>query len=262
VANDASVVVWRNYLFKVHLSLGRALIAQHKLKEGLSAFRDAEALAAKIGDNDKWRLDLAQSYLNAGDLLGGQGKPDEALAAYRDANQIAKTLVAKDKTNAEWQQSLGFSYVGIGNVLSVQGKLAEALASYRDSIAIVTALIGQHGGNPDWQIDLRYSAEKLGGLAYSFVRARNFATALEVADQAIALAPDLIFVHANRAHALLFLGRVEEARALYLQYRGRKNVVDEKSWEAHVLEDFAGLRQSGLAHPLMHQIEKQFAAGG
>jgi hypothetical protein len=57
----------------------------------------------------------------------------------------------------------------------------------------------------------------------------------------------------------MFLDRVDEARALYLKYRGTKNVVGEKSWEAAVLEDFAELRKAGLTHPLMDEIEKQFA---
>jgi hypothetical protein len=52
-----------------------------------------------------------------------------------------------------------------------------------------------------------------------------------------------------------------EARTLYLQYRGTKNVEGEKSWDTSVLQDFAELRQSGLSHTLMDQIEKQFGGG-
>jgi hypothetical protein len=99
-------------------------------------------------------------------------------------------------------------------------------------------------------------------LAYSFVLTGNFKTALEAANEAIALAPDRIFIHGNRAHALMFLGHVDEARAIYLEYRGTKNVEDEKSWESVTLQDFAELRKAGRKHPLMGEIEKSFAAGG
>jgi hypothetical protein len=58
----------------------------------------------------------------------------------------------------------------------------------------------------------------------------------------------------------MFLGRANEARALYLQYRGAKNVQDEKSWEAVVLDDFAELRKAGLTHPLLDQIRTTFTA--
>ena len=41
----------------------------------------------------------------------------------------------------------------------------------------------------------------------------------------------------------MFLGRVDEARALYLEYRGQKDVQEGKSWEAAILEDFADLQK-------------------
>ncbi len=63
--------------------------------------------------------------------------------------------------------------------------------------------------------------------------------AMDAADQAIALAPQATWLYAIRAHALMFLGRIDEARALYLKYRGEKNVMAGKSWEAIILEGFA-----------------------
>jgi hypothetical protein len=42
----------------------------------------------------------------------------------------------------------------------------------------------------------------------------------------------------NRVYALVFLGRMDEARALYLEHRGQKDVQDGKSWEAVVLKEF------------------------
>ena len=54
----------------------------------------------------------------------------------------------------------------------------------------------------------------------------------------------------------MFLGRTDEARALYLKYRGRKDVSEGKSWETVVQEDFAELRKAGLSDPLMDTIEK------
>jgi hypothetical protein len=103
---------------------------------------------------------------------------------------------------------------------------------------------------------------EIGAVAYQLLFTRDFTTALETADLAISLSPKLIWVHGNRAHALMFLGRVDDARAVYLQYRGEPKVVGEKTWEQVVLDDFAELRGAGLTHPLMDQIEKQFATGG
>ena len=44
----------------------------------------------------------------------------------------------------------------------------------------------------------------------------------------------------------MFLGRVDEARALYLEYRWSKDVQEGKVREAAILEDFADLQKNGL----------------
>jgi hypothetical protein len=64
----------------------------------------------------------------------------------------------------------------------------------------------------------------------------------------IALAPGKAWLYTNRAHALMFLNRLDEARLLYLKYRGEKNVQGGKPWETIILEDFAELRKAGLTH--------------
>jgi hypothetical protein len=37
-------------------------------------------------------------------------------------------------------------------------------------------------------------------------------------------------------------------------------VIGEKSWDTMVLGDFAEMRQGGLTHPLMDEIEKLFTS--
>jgi hypothetical protein len=97
-------------------------------------------------------------------------------------------------------------------------------------------------------------------LAFNLVLAREFTTALEAIDQTIAVAPDQIWLYANRAHALMFLGRLDEARTLYLTYRGQTLAERSgNSWETAVLEDFAQLRKAGLTNPLMDEIGNLFA---
>jgi hypothetical protein len=60
----------------------------------------------------------------------------------------------------------------------------------------------------------------------------------------------------------MFLDRANEARSLYLQYRGETNVQSGKSWGTVIGEDFAELRKAGLTHSLMDEIEKRFAGAG
>ena len=195
-------------------------------------------------------------------MLVAQGKLGDALKAFRDALAIRERLVAADRNNTWWQVDLAKSYTNVGDVLRKQGKLDEALQAYRGGLAIRQRLVATDRSNRYWRSELQVSIASIGGLAYGFVLARSFPMALEAADQAIALAPGWISLHTNRAHALMFLDRVDEARALYLKYRSEKKVEGDKSWETVILDDFAELRKAGLSHPLMEEIEKRFVAGG
>jgi len=210
----------------------------------------------------RWQLDLSSSYNDIGNVLADQGKLDEALTAYRDSIAIRKRLAVADPTNTWWQRDLSVSYSNIGDVLVSQGKLDEALTVYRDSLAIGKRVAAADPSNVRWQNELQNTIGRVDKLAFKFVWTGEFARALQAAEQAISLAPDKIYFYLNRAHALMFLGRVNEARALYLRYTNEKNVQDSKPWETVVLEDFAELRKEGLTRPLMDEIERRFATTG
>jgi tetratricopeptide (TPR) repeat protein len=255
---------WQRDRSIAYEKIGDALGAQGDLGEALKSYRDSlgirERLAKSDPGNTQWGRDLAVSYDKIGKVMVDQGDLEEALRSYHDSLAIFERLAKIDPSNTQWQSELSWSYMKVGEVLEAQRNLGEALKSYRDSLAIWERLTADDPRNLQWQRDLQSWAEKVGGLAYRFVLAGDFARGLECADQAISMAPEKIWLYANRAHALMFLERVEEARVLYLQYRGARNVYDNKTWEDIVLEDFAELRKSGLTRPLMDEIEKLLAA--
>ena len=193
-------------------------------------------------------------------MLLAQGKLDTALESYRQSLATAERLAAFDRSNTGWSRDLSVSYNKVGDVLVAQGKLDEALESYRQGLAIAERLATADRSNAQWRDDLRRVIGKIDKLAYRLVLAREFAIALEAADLAISFAPEEIWLYANRAHALMFIGRTDEARALYVKYHGRKDVSEGKSWETVVQEDFAELQKAGLTDPLMDTIEKLFRA--
>jgi tetratricopeptide (TPR) repeat protein len=135
-------------------------------------------------------------------------------------------------------------------------RLDEALAVYLKSLVIRHQLSDGDKGNAQLQRELQSVIGDIDDTAYRLVLTRDFAKALEATDRIISVAPDRVGLYANRAYALMFLGPIEEARALYLQCRGTKNVIGNKSWEAVILEDFAELRKAGLQSPLMNEIEE------
>ena len=178
-----------------------------------------------------------------------------------DSLEIQYRLAKSDPGNALWQRDLAISYDNVGDVQVKQGDLAGTLKSYRAGLAIRQALVANGGNNVQWQKDLQFSIGRIGDLAFTFILARDFDNALQSVDQVILLAPDEVWLYANRAHALMFLGREDEARALYLRYRDEKDVLG-KPWGTVILEDFAELRKAGLTNSLMEEIAKCLSVSG
>jgi hypothetical protein len=80
---------------------------------------------------------------------------------------------------------------------------------------------------------------------------------LNASERAHALLPDGLNIETNRAHALMFLGRAEDCKSLYLAYKGQAYPFGRKLWEHVIVEDFAAFRKAGLTHPMMADIEKE-----
>jgi hypothetical protein len=59
----------------------------------------------------------------------------------------------------------------------------------------------------------------------------------------------------NRAHALLFMSRPDEARVLYLAHKGKRmSQNDGRTWEDATAEDFEVMRKAGLDHAAIGEI--------
>ena len=102
------------------------------------------------------------------------------------------------------------------------------------------------------------TAQALQGVAWRALFAREFTKALTASDRAHALLPDDLGIETNRAHALMFVERGKESKALYLSHKGKPvSEEDAKLWERAIAEDFAEFRKAGLTHPMMADIEKE-----
>jgi eukaryotic-like serine/threonine-protein kinase len=245
--------------------LGSVYLAQQKGDLALSSFQQALAIRQKLAASDKdnlqWARDVAIAENQIGRVQLVAGKLDESLAAYQQAFGIEQKLVAQDKSNVEWLSDLCNSDLAIGLVQARQDKLDDAGKSFHDGLSIAEAQLKASPSNVRWQRDFQHGVRLLGVLANGYVDDGKFALALTTAEEAIGLSPNQIWINAERAHALMFLGRTDEARAIYLQYRGQKNVKDSTSWEQLVLSDFDEFRNDKLTNPLMDEIAKQFSGG-
>jgi WD40 repeat protein/energy-coupling factor transporter ATP-binding protein EcfA2 len=100
------------------------------------------------------------------------------------------------------------------------------------------------------------TAKAYGQFADAALKAGNdFRVALEAAELGITFDPEQTWITMNRAHALMFLGRTQDARKEYLAHRG---MIREGQWEKLVVDDFQALRGRGHEHSLMIEIERLF----
>ena len=160
--------------------------------------------------------------------------------------------------NADDQQfiMLNPEHVQTAALLAEHGKLDEAADVYQRNLAKCQARLAKEPKHPDTRQLFDLVIARLGVLAEQFVDRGRFATVLELTQDVIKVAPERYQLHAIRAHAMMFLGRDEDAQALYARYRGQK--IGSELWEATVLADFDQFRQTGRSHPLMDKVERLF----
>jgi TPR repeat protein len=133
------------------------------------------------------------------------------------------------------------------------GRYAKALQLQEALAAKVEAAEIKRDGKPGDE-----TAQALNEVAWYAMLAREFAKALAVSDRAHALLPDELAIEFNRAHALMFLERGEDTKALYLAHKGKPvSEQDARLWENVIAEGFAEFRKVGLTHPMMADIEKE-----
>jgi tetratricopeptide (TPR) repeat protein len=260
---DPANTLWQNYASLALESTGDVLETQGEHASALINYREMINIDRALADKDPSNLERQRKLLGALNKVGPleiQGDSANALADYREMLKLARALSDKDPGNTQWRGLVAAALELVGNMLEIQGDNMGALAALWESLAINRALADKEPVNPELQNDVLGDVETIGDIAHQLNLAHDFSTALEAADQAIAIAPDQLRVQDSRADALMFLARIDEARAIYLKYRGQKDARSKTTWEQMVRQDFAELRKAGLTHPLMVEIERQLGA--
>jgi TPR repeat protein len=198
---------------------------------------------------DWYEKAAANGYANAMSSLGwlyqnGQGVAQD----YAKARELYEK--AADQGNARAMAYLEKLPI---KVAAGAGRYAEALQRQEALAAKVEAVETEREGKPGEE-----TAQALNSVAWYALFAREFTKALTVADRARSLFRDDLMIETNRVHAVMFLGRGEESKALYLAHKGEPlSEQDARLWERIIVEDFAEFRKAGLTHPMMADIEKE-----
>jgi tetratricopeptide (TPR) repeat protein len=238
-----------------HRDSGNMLVRLGDGDEALAEYRTALALdndlATAVRGNDmtlQWDIAALHGYI--GNVLFAQHSAGDALTEFRLAADTMKPVTLSDPSNVQKQTAFEIFHIEMGDALRMQGNVTDADAQYDLILQTMRELAAK--GRP-------WSGAVLVDLARSFILCRDFTRALETSDFAIAHTSEASSSYVNRAAALMFLGRTDEAREVYLKHRAEK-MRNGQSWESAVVADFALFRGAGLADPLMDEIEKRFAS--
>jgi tetratricopeptide (TPR) repeat protein len=253
---------WQRDLSLSQGRIGDVLVNQGHLAEALTTYQASLAIAERLAKADPgnagWQSNLSVSHNKIGDVLKDQGNLPAALESFRASLAIAESLAKADPGTAGWwQHELSETLSKVASVQMMTGKLEEALANYTKALAAQEKLASvvelddiKSGGKAG-----RATARELGGVSWYALFTRDYAKALASADRALTIAPDELWIVMHRAHALMLVGRIKEARRLYLAHKDER-LANNEFWQQGVAKDFSTLRKAGVTNRLMPKIER------
>ena len=125
------------------------------------------------------------------------------------------------------------------------------LADYREATALLRGL-QKDSDQRDFPDAKKMLISSLADISYNALFVRGDEEALAAADEALQLSPSELSIMTKKAHALMYLGRTDEAVRIYLEHKGKP--LSSETWDKSIADDFAELKAAGRAHPLMDRI--------
>jgi tetratricopeptide (TPR) repeat protein len=163
--------------------------------------------------------------------------------ARRDLTDVDEQL----KENPNDEKAIGAR----PDLLFTLKRYQEAIEAEKTEIAFY---LRQTSHDKDWATSLGGAYV---GLSWYRLFVRDFVGALASSEEALKLEPGDLPAETNHAHALLFLGRFEEAKDIYLKHRGEKVYKNsDTKWEATILKDFSDLQKAGITSPDVEKIRE------
>ena len=253
-ADPANALHQRN-LGIYHRQLGDALAGDRKISEALPNYREAADLGEKLAqhepDNAILQTDLDLYYNKLAATLLANGETAEAVVLQRKSVSLRDRLARGDPASIDRQTQLVEGYMRLGFVSAADGKREDALDALKAAL-----VVSEHVASETERVEAasiggagRATAEALNRVAWCSLFAGNFDRALAATDRALALAPGLLLVELNRVYALLLLGRLEQARALYVANEGKQvPEASNKLWRDVFAEGSELLQKVGRVH--------------
>ncbi|MEO0585577.1 MAG: tetratricopeptide repeat protein, partial [Bacteroidota bacterium] len=125
----------------------------------------------------------------------------------------------------------------------------EAAKSYEDKDSlqsVLVMLVEQVYASDTTDTDIQgYLAQSQGSLSWYKLFTQDYKGSTKAARRGLALNPQETWIHTNLAHALLFQGKYEAAKAIYIRYAPDAPYDEESTWGEVFLADLRELEEAG-----------------
>ena len=145
--------------------------------------------------------------------------------------------------------------IGSADRLFTQGRIDEGVEVLRRRIKICQGKLTNGRTNMQALQDRQIAVDLVSDVAFHFILKHDFPKAIDLTDEALKVLENSGWAKLRRGHTLMMLGRADEARSIYQGYLSGK-ATPEQTWQSVVRDEFAMMREHGLAHDLMDEIEK------
>jgi hypothetical protein len=241
-------------------NLGRAWAAlptgnkAENARKAIDAYRASLTVRTKQAfpvDWAKTQNNIGQTWNNLGAASGADKLKnyDQAIDAY----QAALSAVTKDADPTTWARiehnlAIAFAHRPAQNSSERIANREQAIQAYQAALAVERVSLPPQA-----------RSDTVVGLSWSQLMLKDFSGVLETASTATKDGISDLRLDENRAHALLLLGRTDEAQAIYLKHAGQMMPDGNKTWRQSVLDDFVELEKNGIVSPEFSKVRELLA---
>ena len=215
-----------------------------------------ESVLAVDPSNGECRCHVGHNYEALADIYQDWGRPDELIKMLANAVSVDREVLRKEPDQRQLRYNLGYALYLLGRAREhlKPANYAEAMKDFQESLDLLRPLAGT-----DFPSARDTMTSDLISVSFTALFVGDDSTALAAAEEGLRLNPDeahSLTLQTNKAHALMFLGRTEEARPLYLANRGKP--LGSSTWDRTIADDFEALRKQGRTNPLMDEVLQAF----
>ena len=163
---------------------------------------------------------------------------------YQKAQTVLTDILKQDPSNRTALRNLGLTFFN-------ENLWADAVSAQQKWVSYLQS----ETGDDPYRKDILVSA--YAGLSWFQLFTRDFTGALASANAGAKLDSANLLIAADRANALLFLGRAQEADSIYLANRGKSMGGDPPiTWQDDILGYFDLLEKAGITNPEIPRLRK------